>query len=402
MDRVAAVVNDGVVSTSDLTDQIAMISERLQAQRLELPPPDVLRKQVLDRLIVQEIQFQRAERVGIKISEEQLNAALNDIAKRNNMTLQQLPEALTAQGLDYAAYRENIRREIMLTGLRQREMQRRVTITPRELDQFIQKQKNLPSELNEYNVSHILIAVPQDATPAQVEQIAAKAQDIYQRAKDGEDFAKMAVANSNSQTALDGGALGWRKGPELPTFLADLVIKMKAGDVSEPLRTPTGFHLVKLNDLRGTAGQGMVDQVHVRHILLKPNALQDDATVRQRLEGIRERVLKGEDFAVFASSVSEDSGSTVNGGDLGWAGPGSYVPEFEAVVANLKENEISEPFHSPFGWHIAQLLGRRKFDTTDEVVRERAYAQLRESKADEATELWLRELRDEAFVEYKL
>jgi peptidyl-prolyl cis-trans isomerase SurA len=400
LDRVAAVVNDGVVTTSELDEQVAMITERLNEQRTQLPPADVLRSQVLDRLVVQEIQLQRANKLGLKIGDEQVNAALADIAKRNNLSLAQMPQALAQQGVDYAGYRENMRKEIALTSLRQRDVLQRISITPRELDQFIERQKRLPSESSEYNVSHILIAVPEDANGAKVDELAARAKDIYERASGTEDFGRLAVAYSNSQTALEGGALGWRKGPELPTFLAEQIVKLKPGEVSQPLRTPSGFHLVKLNGQRSTDNTpAVVEQTHARHILLKPNQLQDDATVRQRLTTLRDRVLKGEDFSVLASSTSEDSASAVNGGDLDWMAPGSFVPEFEAEMGRLKDNEISEPFRTQFGWHIVQVLGRRQFDTTEENERQRAYMQLRESKADEETELWLRRLRDEAFVE---
>ncbi|MET0292105.1 MAG: peptidylprolyl isomerase [Steroidobacteraceae bacterium] len=400
LDRVAAVVNDGVVTTTELDEQIEMIAERLREQRTQLPPADVLRSQVLDRLILQEIQAQRASKLGLKISDEQVNAALNDIAVRNNISLAQLPQALASQGVDYAGYRENMRKEIALSALRQRDVLQRINVTPRELDQFIDRQKRQPSEMQEYNVSHILIAVPEDANSAKVEELAARAKDIQERASGSEDFGRLAVAYSNSQTALEGGALGWRKGPELPTFLSEVIVKLKSGDVSQPLRTPSGFHLVKLNGIRAVGNQSaVVEQTHARHILLKPNQLQDDATVRQRLTTLRERIEKGEEFATLASSISEDSGSAVNGGDLDWMAPGSFVPEFEAQLAQLKDGEISEPFRTNFGWHIVQVLGRRQFDTTDENVRQRAFAQLRESKADEETELWLRRLRDEAFVE---
>ena len=240
LDRIAAVVNDGVVLNSDLDEQIAVISERLQQQKLELPAQNVLRQQVLERLVVQEIQVQHADRAGIKVPDEALNSALQEVAQRNGIALSQLPEALSQQGVDYASYREEMRRELTLGMLRQRDVLQRISVTPREIDQFLDKQAKTPSERNEYNVSHILIAVPETAAPDQIDQAGKKAQDIAQRAKAGEDFAKLAVANSNSQTALEGGALGWRKGSELPTFLTDLIVKLKPGEVSEPLRTPTG------------------------------------------------------------------------------------------------------------------------------------------------------------------
>ncbi|MGC4028341.1 MAG: peptidylprolyl isomerase [Steroidobacteraceae bacterium] len=400
LDKVAAIVNDGIVTESDVDEQVEVITSRLAEQNTQLPPADVLRRQILDRLIVQEIQLQRADRLGLKVSDEQLNAALTDIASRNNLPLTQLPEALASQGINYASYRDNLRKEIVLSGLRQREVLSRINVTPRELDQFIERLKKLPSETSEYNISHILIAIPQDATQAQVDDAEKRAQEVHDRASGGaEDFARLAVAYSSSQTALEGGSLGWRKGPELPTFLAEIIGQLKVGDVSEPVRTPTGFHLVKLNGVRDTAGNPVEDQVHARHILIKPNELQDDATVKQRLEGIRERILKGEEFQAFASSLSEDPGSAVNGGDLGWTGPGTFVPEFEHALQQLQINEISEPFRTQFGWHIVQLLGRRQFDTTEDNLRQRAFTQIRESRADEETELWLRRLRDEAFVD---
>lgn len=403
LDRIAAVVGDGVVLSSELDDQLAAITERAQVQKLELPPQNVLRQQVLERLVMQEIQMQRANRAGLKVPDEALNNALQEVAQRNGMTLSQLPDALSQQGIDYASYRESMRKELTLTLLRQRDVLQRISVTPREIDQYIDKQAKRPTETSEYNVSHILIAVPQAATPQQLEEADKKAKDVYRRAKSGEDFAKLAVAYSNSQTALDGGALGWRKGTELPTFLADVVAKLKAGDVSEPMRAPTGYHIVKLNELRSAEKQVVVDQVHARHILMRTNELQDDATVRQKLSGAREKILSGsENFEVLAKTLSEDPGSASEGGDLGWSGPGTFVPEFEKAIADLKENEISEPFHTQYGWHIVQLLGKRKFDSTDELKRRRVAEEIRASKADEETELWLRHLRDEAYVEYKL
>jgi peptidyl-prolyl cis-trans isomerase SurA len=401
LDRVVAIVNDGVVLNSDLDAQIEAVSERLRQQKLELPPQNVLRQQVLERLVLQEIQLQHANHAGVKVPDEMLNAALADVAKRNNLSLSQLPEALAQQGIDYAAYREDIRKEITLTLLRQRDVLQHISITPREIDQFLEKQAKTPSERNEYNVSHILIAVGQEASPTQLEAAAKRAQDVYERAKSGEDFAKLAVAYSNSQTALDGGALGWRKGSELPTFLTDVITRLKPGQVSEPLRTPTGYHIIRLNEVRGATEAAMENQVHVRHILMKPNELADDATVRGKLEAIRERILKGEDFAAVAQVTSQDPGSAADGGDLGWAGPGTFAPEFEQAIAGLKDDQISEPFKTQFGWHIVQMLGHRTFDNSDELKRRQAMEAIRASKADEETELWLRRMRDEAYVEYK-
>jgi peptidyl-prolyl cis-trans isomerase SurA len=401
LDRVVAIVNDGVVLNSDLDAEVAAVTERLKEQKLELPPQNVLRQQVLERLVLQEIQVQRAGKAGVKVSDENVNAALQDVAKRNGMTLTQLPEALARQGVDYPTYREEIRREIMLQSLRQRDVLQHIAVTPREIDQFLDKQSKTPSARDEYNVSHILIAIGQEATQAQLDAAAKKANDVYERAKGGEDFAKLAVAYSNSQTAFDGGALGWRKGSELPTFLTDVVAKLKPGEVSEPLRTPTGYHIIRLNEVRGGSQKAEEDQVHVRHILMKTNELADDATVKQKLNQLRDRILKGDDFAGLAQTTSEDPGSAVDGGDLGWSGPGTFAPEFEQAISSLKDDEISEPFKTQYGWHIAQVLGRRRVDNTQDMKRRQAMEAIRAGKADEETELWLRRMRDEAYVEYK-
>jgi peptidyl-prolyl cis-trans isomerase SurA len=401
LDRIAAVVNDGLVLKSELDVQMEAVTKRLQDQKVELPSQSVLRQQVLDRLILQEIEAQRAKRVGLTISDEQLNSALQEIAARNKIPFDQLPTALGAQGVDYKVYRESMRKELMLTTLRQRDVISHINVTPRELDQYLARQQSAASN-DDFNVSHILLSLPAAATPQQLEEISKKAQDISTRAAKGEDFGQLAIANSNSQTALDGGALGWRKGAQLPQFILDLVTKMKPGEVSEPVRTPSGFHIVKLNERRGGEAQVIINQIHVRHILMKTNELDDDETVRQKLAQLRERILKGEAFAGIASTTSEDPGSAPDGGDLGWTGPGTFVPEFDKAIANLKPNEISEPFKTRYGWHIVQMLGTRTYDSTDDVRRQKAFAAIRESKADEETELWLRRLRDEAFVETKM
>jgi peptidyl-prolyl cis-trans isomerase SurA len=401
LDGIAAVVNDGVVLESELDGQVALVTERLRQEKLELPPENVLRRQVLDRLIMQQIQVQQAAHAGIKVSDEQLNDALQDVAQRNGMKLAQLPDALAAQGIDYSAYRDTMRKELALTLLRQRDVLDRISITPREIDRYLDREAKHPSGASEYDISHILIAVPENASPQQVEQAAARAQDIYRRAKSGEDFAKLAVTYSNSDTALEGGALGWRKGTELPTFLSDVVLKLKAGDVSQPMREPTGFHLVKLNGVRSDSKRVVVDQVHLRHILMRTNELQDDATVRGKLDQLRDKIKGGGDFAVLARTSSEDPGSAPDGGDLGWASPDVFPPELGRAIESLEVNDISEPFHSQYGWEIVQLLGRRRYDSTEELKRKHAMDEIRASKADEETELWMRRLRDEAYVEYK-
>jgi peptidyl-prolyl cis-trans isomerase SurA len=350
---------------------------------------------------VQEIEAQHAKRVGLTVSDEQLNSALQEIASRNKIPFDQLPTALSAQGVDYKQYRESMRKELTLNTLRQRDVISHINVSPHELEQFLARQQSSAAN-DEFNVSHILLSLPEAATPQQLEEITHKAQDLAARASKGEDFGQLAIANSNSQTALDGGQLGWRKGTQLPQFILDLVTQLKPGSVSAPVRTPSGFHIVKLNERRSGEAQVIINQIHVRHILMKTNELDDDETVRQKLSKLRDRILKGEDFAGLASTNSADPGSAPDGGDLGWSGPGTFVPEFDKAIADLKANEISEPFKSRYGWHIVQMLGTRTYDSTDDVRRQRAFAAIRESKADEETELWLRRLRDEAFVEIKM
>jgi peptidyl-prolyl cis-trans isomerase SurA len=401
LDRIAAVVNDGLVLKSELDDQMTSVEKRLQEQKVELPSQSVLQQQVLDRLVLQEIQMQRAKHVGLTITDEQLNGALQEIAARNKIPFDQLPTALSAQGVDYKVYRESMRKELTLSTLRQRDVISHINVSPHELEQYLAREQNAAAN-DEFNVSHILLSLPAAATPQQLEDISHKAQDVASRAGKGEDFGQLAIANSNSQTALDGGQLGWRKGAQLPQFILDLVVKMKPGEVSAPVRTPSGYHIVKLNERRSGEAPVIINQLHVRHILMKPNELDDDATVREKLAKLRERILKGEDFAGIATTSSEDPGSAPDGGDLGWSGPGTFVPEFDKAIADLKPNEITEPFKTRYGWHIVQMLGTRTYDSTDDVRRQKAFAAIRESKADEETELWLRRLKDDAFIETKM
>ena len=403
LDRIAAVVNDGVVLTSELDDQTEEVTARLRQQNTELPPRNVLRRQILERLVVEEIQMQRAQRLGIQVSDEMLNGALADVAERNNISFADLPRALEQQGVDYRSYRDEIRKQLTLQLLRQRDVIARINVSPRELDQALARQQNGPDQNSEYNVSHILISVPVTASPEQIQARETRAAEVFEKAKGGQDFAQLAVTYSDSTTNIEGGSLGWRKGSQLPSIVADTIAKMQPGEVSDPIRTPSGFHLFRLNEVRGGVQQAVISQVHARHILLRTNELEDDQTVQQKLADIRKRIVEGgEDFGAIAAVTSNDPGSGAQGGDLGWVGPGTFVPEFEKRLDALQENEISEPFKTQFGWHIVQLLGRRVHDATQDRIRQQVFAQLRESKAEEETELWLRRLRDEAFVDYRM
>jgi len=400
LDGVAAVVNDGIVLQSELGEEIRNIAARLQASGTPLPPDDVLAVQVLERLVIQQIQLQRAARTGIVVSDEELNGAMAGIAQRNNISLTELPDNLAKEGIDYGTFRESVRTQITVDRLRQRDVLSRIAVSPREIDNYIERQQG--SDNNEYNVSHILIAVPSGATPEQIAEGEDKVQDIYQRAINGEDFAELAVANSDSRQALEGGLIGWRKGGELPTLFAEVVPGMQVGQVSEPIRGGSGFHLIRLNDSRGREAV-MEDQIHIRHILIKTTEIKDDDTARQQLVQLRKQIVEDEaDFATIATAVSEDPGSAAKGGDLGWTGPGVFVPEFTTLAATLEVGELSEPFASPFGWHILEVMGRRTYDTTDDIQRREAIMAIQNAKLEEETELWIRRIRDEAFVEYRL
>ena len=402
LDRIAAIVNDGVVLQSAVDQQVAQVAERLREQQQPMPPMAILRQQVLDRLVLQEVQAQRADRLGIQVADDQLNQALRDVASRNNIEFEKMPQTLAEQGIDYKTYREDMRQEITLQLLRQRDVLQRIYVAPRELEQYLARQSNNRLDSEEFDVSHILLSLPEAATAQQIAEVEHKAKELIDKAANGEDFGRLALQYSQAQSALERGKLGWRKGSQLPQFVSEAVLGLQVGQVSPPIRTPTGIHLVRLDGRRSIDQPVMVEQAHARHILLKPNEVQDDALTEQRLTEIRERILKGEDFAAIASVTSEDQGSASQGGDLGWASPGTFVLEFEQVLAKLNENEISVPFRTQYGWHIVQLLGRRTHDQSDEMKRNKAYMAIRESKADEETELWLRRLRDDAYVEYKI
>ncbi len=308
LDRVAAVVNDGLVLRSEVEKQMATVSARIQQSGQQLPPRNVLRQQVLERLVLQELQMQRAERLGLKISDEMVNTALTDVAARNNMKFSDMPATLEAQGIDYRDYREEVRREMTLQGLRQRDVLARVYVSPREVEQCVAKRNASPGADNEFNLAHILVAIPGTADEKQIAERTSRAQAVYERATKSEDFAQLAITYSDSGTALEGGALGWRKAGQLPSFVADIIPTLQAGEVTQPIRTPSGLHIFKVLEIRGGQAPALVSQVHARHILMKPTEVMDDETVRQKLAQIRDRVLKGESFEAVASVTSEDPG----------------------------------------------------------------------------------------------
>ena len=409
LDGVAAVVDDGVVLKSELTLRVAVVVDNMRVsqaaappeQRRPLPPMSVLEEQVLEQLILRQIQLQRAERFGIVVNDEMLNQALTTMSQDIGLTLETLPSALESEGIDYAMYRQDTREQMILDQLQQREVYSTIVISPREMDLCLGRSTTSLAEDVDYDISHILIGLPSGATPDEVDETNAQVVDLFARLDSGEEFSQLAVTFSDGQNALEGGALGWRKGYQLPTLFADVVIDMEPGEVSDPIQSGSGFHIVRLNETRG-AQTVIVDQLQVRHILLRPNEIMDDDAVQQRLVGIREQILAGDEFGPIAQSVSEDPTSAADNGDLGWVETGIFVPEFEEMLNSLEINELSEPFQTRFGWHLAEVTDSRSYDTTEEVKEQRCADQIRASKVEEERELWLRRLRDEAFVENRI
>jgi len=401
LDGVVAIVNDGVVLTSEVNQELSQIIDRLNAQGGQVPPASTLAPQVLERLIIKRIQLQRADRLGIQIPDESLNLALANIAQRNGTSLSELPAFLASQSIEYSSFRNEMREQLAIDQLRQRDVIARINVSPRELDEYLERQAGRASQNEEFKLSHILISIPTEATVESIITAEQKILSILERARNGESFYELAIANSDGQSALNGGDMGWRRGNQLPTLFADLVPGLEPGQISEPTRSASGFHLVRLDERRGT-DPVMENQIHAQHILITTNEVLDDDAAKQKLDEIRQQIIAGDDFEAVATVMSEDPGSAVNGGDLGWNGPGIFVPEFQAVCDTLEIGEISEPFQSPFGWHIVEVLDRRVQDMTEEFERREAIMAIRNSKLEEETELWARRLRDQAFVEYKL
>lgn len=402
IDGVAAIVNEGVVLKSELRSSTALIRERAKAENLQLPPTDILQEQVLERLIIEQIQMQRAERFGIQISDQMVNAALTQLAQQNNFAFERMPEILARDGIDYAAYRRDMRKQMTLEQLRQIDVIGRITASPREIEQCVSDLENNVVGNSEFNLSHILISVPEAATASQFAAAEARANEVYEALQDGANFGEMAVRYSDSQTGLEGGSLGWRKGDQLPTLFSDIVIDLGEGEFSQPIRAVSGFHIVKINELRSATKKSEIEQINVRHILITPNEIIDNETAQQRLTEAAEKIRAGENFAELAKLMSDDPGSVNEGGNMGWQGPGTYVPEFEEAAQKAEIGEVTDPFRTRFGWHILEVLGKRTYDNTEELKENNCVQRIRNSKLANESELWLRRLRDEAFVETRI
>lgn len=397
IDGVAAIVNDGVVLKSQLQDELTLIIKRAKDSNFKLPPGNVLEEQVLERLIVNEIQMQRASQIGLTVSDQMLNEAIERMAAQAGYTFEQMPAVLAEDGIDYADFRSGMRDEITLEQLRRIIVAQNIDVSDREVAQCITDLEDNVVVNSSWNLSHILVNLPDGATAAQIEVAERAAQNIYEQIMAGADFGEMAVRHSQSDTALRGGELGWIEGQQIPSFFVDVLAPLTTSDVSEPFRTSSSFHIVKVNDLRSAIQRSEVKQTHARHILITPNEIIDDATARQQLEDALEKIAAGEDFGELAKLLSDGPTAPV-GGDLGWSDPGSFVPEFEEAMAKLEVGEVSEPFRSPFGWHILEVIERRVYDNTEDLKRRNCDARIRNSKLEDETQLWIRRLRDEAFV----
>ncbi|MEO0420771.1 MAG: peptidylprolyl isomerase [Pseudomonadota bacterium] len=400
LDRIVAIVNEGVVLQSELDEEIDTIGQRLRDQGTMLPPRDIFETQVLERLVVRQIQLQRAERYGMLIDDNQLNRALTAVAERNGISFADLPRALAAQNIDYGVYRRQLRQEMIIEQLRARDVMSRINITQSEIDRRLAEQAGRDTSI-EYKISHILVSTPDAASNEEIAEARERTGELRDRIAEGEDFGQLAVSYSSGQTALEGGDLGWMNVSQMPTLFVNVVTRLTPGELSQPIPSGSGFHLIRLEETRG-ASKMMVQQAHAQHILIKPNEVVTNNQAYRRIQELRDRVIGGEDFELMAKQYSEDPGSGNAGGDLGWTSPGSFVPDFEKVVYDLQPGEVSEPVRTQFGWHIIRVLGFREYDRSEEVARQEAIRALRRDKQVVETERWIRQLRDEAYVETRL
>lgn len=401
LDRVVAIVDKDVVLESELNDRKASILERLQGQYQQLPPEDILNKQILDQLILERIELAMAERYEIKVDEAEIDEAIGRILQKNQITMAQLEADLQRQGLTLDGLRKQMRNELTISHLQQGIVNSRIKVTDQDINNFLASSDGKYATSPDFHIGHILIAVPSSADADAIAAAEKQANDIYQKLQSGSEFSQMAITYSNDQAALQGGDIGWRKLAQLPELFGNQMANLVVGQVSKPFRSGAGFHILKNIEQRG-GGEQLVEQTHARHILIKTSEIMDDAQARQKLLDIKARIEKGEDFAKLARENSEDTGSMLSGGDLGWSTPGMFVPEFEEAMRNTSIGGITRPFKSQFGWHILQVLERRKEDMSDKMKRNQAANVLRSRRFDEEFQLWLTQIREEAYVEIKL
>lgn len=401
LDRIVAVVNEDVIMESELESKLRTVRNQIVKQGAPLPPASVFRRQVLDGLIQNRIQLQLAERAGIRVDDESLNRTIANIASENNVTLSEFREILEADGYSYENFREDIRNEIRLSQLRKRQVDNLINVSEKEIDNFLANQEFQGDVDSELRIAHILLALPDNATDEEIAEVRKMAEDIRQEVMAGGDFAEIAKAVSDGQNADNGGDLGWRKMDDIPSLFAEYIPNMKKGDVSEPIASSSGFHIIQVADTKDEQ-QTIVTQTRARHILVKVDELTTEEQAESKIQQLRERITRGDDFAVLAKGNSDDTVSALNGGELGWTTPGQLVPEFQRAMDAMQPGEISQPFQTSYGWHIVQVLERREFDNTESAKRSKARAAIYKRKLDEAMQSWARELRDEAYVEYRL
>jgi peptidyl-prolyl cis-trans isomerase SurA len=401
IDRIVAVVDQTVITEQELENRIRTVSAQFKKQGTELPEESVLRKQILERLISDTLQLQYAAQTGLKVDDNQLNKTIERIAEQNQMTITEFGEALAKDGVSMSRFRSDIRNEITIARLREREVDSRVNVAESEIDNFLTTQASRNENQDEFEISHILIRTPEEGATEDIQKAKAKVDDALKALQDGTPFAKVSANFSDAPNALEGGNLGWKNGTQMPTLFLDTLKNMQVGDISPALRSPNGFHILKLTNKRGGSSPLVIEQTHARHILIKLSEIMSEKDGKQKIDSIKERLDNGEKFEVLARQFSED-GTASSGGDLGWVNPGDTVPQFEKAMNELKENQISEPVRSPFGWHVIQVIERRKQDMSKEAARLKARQEIRAKKADEAYQDWVRELRDRAYVELRL
>ncbi|EAB6760140.1 peptidylprolyl isomerase SurA [Salmonella enterica] len=399
VDKVAAVVNNGVVLESDVDGLMQSVKLNAGQAGQQLPDDATLRHQILERLIMDQIILQMGQKMGVKITDEQLDQAIANIAKQNNMTMDQMRSRLAYDGLNYSTYRNQIRKEMIISEVRNNEVRRRITVLPQEVDALAKQIGTQNDASTELNLSHILIALPENPTSEQVNDAQRQAESIVEEARNGADFGKLAITYSADQQALKGGQMGWGRIQELPGIFAQALSTAKKGDIVGPIRSGVGFHILKVNDLRGQSQSISVTEVHARHILLKPSPIMNDQQVRLKLEEIAADIKSGKTtFAAAAKEYSQDPGSANQGGDLGWATPDIFDPAFRDALTKLHKGQISAPVHSSFGWHLIELLDTRKVDKTDAAQKDRAYRMLMNRKFSEEAATWMQEQRASAYV----
>jgi peptidyl-prolyl cis-trans isomerase SurA len=401
VDRVVAIVNDEALTQFELDDARRMVQQQLKQQRVQPPAPDVLDKQVLERLITQRALLQEAKEGGVKIDDSQVERAIQRIAQENKLSAEEFRKALAQENIPYAKYRDDIRNEMIVQRLREREVDSKIQVSDAEVDQYLATLKAQNAGETEYRLAHILVVVPEQASSDQIENRRQRAEEALRSIKSGADFAQVAAAFSDAPDALQGGSLGWRSGARLPTVFAEVVREQKVGTVSGVMRSAAGFHIVKLLEKRSHDDATLVDQTHARHILVRVNELTSEAEAKSKIERLKDRLDSGANFAELAKLNSEDA-SAAKGGDLGWLSAGDTVAEFDEAMKKLQPNQVSPPVRTSFGWHLIEVLERRKQDVTIDRERNEAQTAIRQRKADEAFQDWVRQVRDKAFVEIRL